>query len=138
MKKTVIAKMVLSSMVVLMSTSHAGFFSNTAHSRANCATFVESVTWNGQESHWWRVKSLHTSAQGAQHMIDTFMAYTWRAAAFHSGESLRENNPWTSQGYHFYMDDNGREIYDVYTMATDCSAYDGWWSRSIYSLQASN
>ena len=110
--------------------SYAGFVSTTAHSRANCATFVESVTWNGKEHHWWRVRSLHTSAKGAQHLVDTSMIYSWRAAAFHAGESLRSDNPWLSQGYHFYADNNGREIFDVYTVADDCRAYDGWWDRS--------
>lgn len=109
-------------------TTFAGFFGTTAHSRANCLTFVESVTWNALESHWWRVKSLHTSAKGANHLVDTFMAYTWRAAAYHAGESNKDlHDPWVSQGYHFYMGNNGKEVYDAYTYATDCSAYDGWW-----------
>lgn len=60
-------------------------------------------------------------------MIDTSMAYTWRAAAYHKGESLRSDSPWIAQGYHFYMNNNGKEIYDTYTYAEDCNAYDGWW-----------
>ncbi len=113
---------------ITMNTCYAGFFGNTAHSRANCLTFNESVTWNARESHWWRVKSLHTSAKGERHIVDTLMAYTWRAAAFHHGEANRDpKDSWIAQGYHFYMDDKGREIYDVYTYSKDCSAYDGWW-----------
>ena len=127
--KKIVTGVALSCVINLISTiSHAGLFGNTAHSRANCLTFNESVTWNAQESHWWRVKSLHTSAKGAQHLIDTFMAYTWRAAAYHVGESNKDlHDPWTAQGYHFYLADNGKEIYDAYTISTDCSAYDGWW-----------
>ena len=127
--KKIVTGVALSCVINLLSnTSQAGLFGITAHSRANCLTFNESVTWNAQESHWWRVKSLHTSAKGAQHLVDTFMAYTWRAAAYHAGESNKDlHDPWTAQGYHFYLADNGKEIYDVYTMSTDCSAYDGWW-----------
>ena len=107
--------------------SHAGVFGVTAHSRANCFTFNESVTWYKDHYYWWRVKSLHQSDKGISHMVDTGMAYTWRAAAFHSGEALGERTgQWFVQGFHFYMN-NGREIYDVYTSSSDCSAYDGWW-----------
>lgn len=68
----------------------SGFFSTTSHSRANCLTFNESVTWNWTEQHWWRVQSLHTSARGERHMVDTQMAYTRRAAAFHAGEANKD------------------------------------------------
>lgn len=125
MKKKIIIGVVL---LHITSFSYAGFFGNTAHSRANCLTFNESVTWNAQEHHWWRVKSLHTAERGQQHLVDTLMAYTWRAAAYHAGESKDLHNPWTAEGYHFYMDEQtGKVIYDVYTISTDCSAYDGWW-----------
>lgn len=106
---------------------YAGLHGTTVHSRANCATFVESVTWNARESHWWRVKSLHSSSKYGQHMVDTQMAFTWRAAAYHVGESMDLHDLWTAEGYHFYMDNYGRQIYDAYTISTDCSAYDGWW-----------
>ena len=64
--------------VIFSNSAIAGFFSTTSHSRANCVTFNESVTWNGTEHHWWRVQSLHTSEKGERHMVDTQMAYTWR------------------------------------------------------------
>lgn len=127
--KKIFTAIVISSAISLVATqSHAGLFGTTSHSRANCVTFNESVTWNAKESHWWRVKSLHTSEKGANHIVDTFMANTWRAAAYHSGESNRDlHDPWMAQGYHFYLANNGKEIYDSYTSSTDCSAYDGWW-----------
>lgn len=111
----------------IITSSQAGVFGTTSHSRANCATFNESVTWNKNESHWWRVKSLHQSERGEAHLVDTGMAYTWRAAAFHAGEALGERTgQWYVQGYHFYLN-NGREIYDSYTSADGCNQYDGWW-----------
>ena len=117
--------------VIFSNSAIAGFFSTTSHSRANCVTFNESVTWNGTEHHWWRVQSLHTSEKGERHMVDTQMAYTWRAAAFHAGEANKDlHNAWTSEGYHFYLDNRGRQIYDSYTVSRDCSAYDGWWDRN--------
>ena len=130
MKRRVTGSVLSLLLDLICTTSHAGFFSTTAHSRANCLTFNESVTWNARESHWWRVKSLHTSAKGANHLVDTFMAYTQRAAAYHVGESNKDlHDPWMAQGYHFYLDGQGREIYDAYTSSTDCSAYDGWWDK---------
>ena len=35
--------------------AHAGIASATAHSRANCLGFNESVTWYLGHSFWWRV-----------------------------------------------------------------------------------
>ncbi len=115
---------------LIASNSHSGFVSNTAHSRANCYGFNESITWNWTAYHWWRVKSLHLNKNGTSHLIDTLMAYTWRSAAFHMKEWEGPNRDnWRVQGYHFYMDNYGREVYDVYTDAKDCAIYDGWWDR---------
>lgn len=108
--------------------AHAGIWGTTAHSRANCFGFNESITWNAHEFHWWRVESVHFHKNGTNHKINTGMNWTWRAAAFHTGEwEGPSGNNWRVQGYHFYRNNNGREVYDVYTEAVDCSIYDGWW-----------
>lgn len=109
--------------------SYAGFWYNTAHSRANCMGFNESVTWNALEWHYWRVQSIHFHNYfNISHMIDTFMNFTWRAAAYHMGEWEGERaDNWHVQGYHYYQDPDGRQIYDNFTDAYDCRQYDGWW-----------
>lgn len=108
---------------------------STVHSRGNCLGFNESVTWNWLEYHWWEVESIHFRQKGRgpdRHMIKVWMAYTWRAAAYDfwkdpAGENA--DNYWV-QGYHFYMDGNGRRVYDAYTQSGDCKYYDGWWERN--------
>lgn len=109
--------------------SYAGFAANTAHSRANCFGFNESITWHYLEPHWWQVVSIHSRNAGS-HSMDTGMNYTWRAAALHVGEITQLHDIWKVQGYHFYKDcSTCNKIYDVYTEAIDCSIYDGWWDK---------
>lgn len=113
------------------SCGHAGWYANTAHSRGNCFGFNESITWNWSEYHWWRVKSLHSYGSDASHMLDTYMGYTWRAAAFDMMvDKMPHYTEWFIQGYHFYMQADGKVIYDVYTQSNNCSAYDGWWETN--------
>lgn len=40
-------------------TVNAGVVAPTAHSRANCGGFNESITWHLGHSYWWRVESHH-------------------------------------------------------------------------------
>ena len=113
---------------------NAGVWNTTAHSRANCASINESITWNGHKSFTWEVVSVHWYKTGTRnetsHSIDTGMNYTWRAAAMHIGEAARDpTTDWRVQGYHFYLNNNGIKIYDVYTEAVDCNIYDGWWGE---------
>lgn len=117
------------SILALSISSHAGFVSNTAHSRGNCFGFNESITWNWSEYHWWDVHSLHIDNTGSEsHLVRTFMIYTWRAAALHVKEwEGPTGKRWTVKGYHFYMRNDGAVIYDVATVGIDCSGYDGWW-----------
>lgn len=112
--------------------SWAGFSATTCHSRANCATFNESITWNYLEAHWWQVISTHTPRHGAPHVMDTGMHYTRRAAAVHVGEATDvKNNPWKVQGMHFYQAcSTCKKVYDYYTESVDCSGYNGWWDKS--------
>jgi hypothetical protein len=114
--------------------ANAGFYGNTAHSRGNCAGFNESITWNWSEYHWWKVDSMHWHQKGhgqGDHKVTAFMAYTWRSAAFDFMKDPSDQYPdqYRVEGYHFYMDYNGKVIYDVHTQSTDCGGYDGWWDK---------
>lgn len=118
--------------LIMIAHAHAGWYASTAHSRANCYGFNESITWNWTEYHWWKVISLHFRVHGSgfDHKTDAWMAYTWRAAAFHMGEWEGDKaNNWRVQGYHFYMRNDGVVIYDAYTQSVDCNMYDGWWDK---------
>lgn len=121
----------VSTLLVFSCTTQAGFYANTAHSRANCYGFNESITWNWSEYHWWEVHSFHDcerEGECANHLIKIPMMYTWRCAAFHTKEwEGPYADRWYVRGYHFYMDVNGRRIYDAYTSASNCAIYDGWW-----------
>ncbi|HWW39648.1 hypothetical protein [Pedobacter sp.] len=114
------------SVLLLSTATHAGTFKTTCHSRANCAGVNESITWNGQEEHWWRVFSIHRSKKLGDHSENTFMKYGHRCAIVHWTEAQDEHNPWVVEGYHFYMDLNGYEVYDCYTYATGCNLTEGW------------
>ncbi len=119
-------------LAALSFTSSAGWYANTAHSRANCVGFNESITWNWSEYHWWEVRSTHFYQKGngpGTHQLISWMAYTWRAAAldyFTDPAGEKADNYWV-QGYHFYLDNDGKKVYDAYTQAGDCAIYDGWW-----------
>ncbi|MBA2648973.1 MAG: hypothetical protein H0U75_05095 [Legionella sp.] len=109
----------------------AGFWGPTAHSRANCAGFNESVTWHAGHSYFWRVKGLHYPYGWLKpaHILDTGKAFTWRAAVLHATEAYSSRGDrWTVAGYHFWYP-NGKELVDVITTATDCAIYDGWWDQ---------
>lgn len=113
----------------ISSLSYAGFFGPTAHSRANCAGFNESVTWHAGHSYDWRVESHHYPEgwPNPHHIINTGKQHTWRAAAYHPTEAYSSRgDKWWVNGYHFYYS-NGKERLDVMTSVGDCSIYDGWW-----------
>jgi hypothetical protein len=109
---------------------YSGISAPTAHSRANCNGYNESVTWQLNHSYFWRVESHHfptvTSSLPA-HILNTGKFFTWRAVAYHPTEAYSSRgDKWYVKGYHFYYP-NGKEVLDVVTTATDCSIYDGWW-----------
>lgn len=108
----------------------AGAWKPTAHSRANCGGFNESVTWHLGHSYWWRVESHHFAPgqpSRPAHILNTGKDYTWRAAAYHYAEAYASRgDQWTVAGFHFYYP-NDQERIDVITDAGDCNIYDGWW-----------
>jgi hypothetical protein len=126
------SKIIGCSLLSITVSAYAGFAAPTAHSRANCGGFNESVTWEFATYYWWRVESHHflsISDLRPHHILNTGTNLTWRAAAYHSTEGYSSRGDhWYVSGYHFYYP-NGREILDVVTMATDCDIYDGWWDH---------
>ena len=112
--------------------SFSGAVAPTAHGRANCGGFNESVTWHLGHSYWWRVESHHflsIKEPYPVHVINTGKAYTWRAAAYHPTEAYSSRGDhWYVVGYHFFYP-NGRERLDVVTMAVDCGLDSGWWDH---------
>jgi hypothetical protein len=115
---------------VLLFTSNAGIIAPTAHSRANCIGFNESITWYLGHSYWWRVESHHYSSEHdtrPRHILNTGAHLTWRAAAYHATEAYSSRGDhWYVVGYHFFYP-NGREVLDTITKASNCNIYDGWW-----------
>jgi hypothetical protein len=125
-------KMLYAALLFVPLSSYAGVITPTAHSRANCFGFNESVTWHLGHSYDWRVESHHFLSIGDRrphHILNTGKNFTWRAAAYHATEAYSSRGDhWYVAGYHFYYP-NGREVLDTTTMATDCSIYDGWWDH---------
>lgn len=117
-------------LILATSSLYAGAWGPTAHSRANCGGFNESVTWHAFHNYWWRVESHHFLSVADKrpiHILNTGKNYTWRAAAYHAAEAYSSRgDKWYVQGFHFFYP-NDRERLDVMTMATDCNIYDGWW-----------
>jgi hypothetical protein len=119
-------------LLALMITGHAGLVAPTAHSRANCAGFNESITWHLGHSYWWRVESHHFLSLGDKrphHILNTGKVFTWRAAAYHGKEGWQSRGDhWYVAGYHFFYP-HGREVLDATTMAVDCGLNGGWWDH---------
>lgn len=124
----------LTGLIVLSASliSYAGVLAPTAHSRANCGGFNESVTWHLGHSYWWRVESHHYLSLGddkPDHILNTGKNFTWRAAAYHAAEGYSSRGDhWYVLGYHFYYP-NGLEVLDAVTLAIDCGLDGGWWDH---------
>lgn len=124
MYKSIIATLLISS------AAHAGLWGPTAHSRANCAGFNETVTWQAGHSYLWRVESHHYPKGWTRphHILKSNREVTWRSIAYHATEAYSSRGDgWWVTGYHFFYP-NGKEILDTMTSVGDCSIYDGWWS----------
>ena len=119
-------------LLLLSVNAHPGVVAPTAHSRANCGGFNESITWHLGHSYWWRVESHHflsLSDRRPHHIINTGKIFTWRAAAYHPSEAYSSRGDhWYVAGYHFIYP-NGREVLDATTMAVDCGLDGGWWDH---------
>lgn len=107
--------------------STAGVMTLTHHSRANCASFNESVSWHLRHSYWLWVVSRHRYPNKYDHQLVVDWAITWRAAAYHTNEGY---GGWTVEGHHWMRDSEASLPYQVaQEFVADCSIYDGWWDH---------
>lgn len=119
-------------LTLVSNSSYTGIVSPTAHSRANCAGFNESITWHLNNAYWWRVESHHFPPGWSRplHILNTGTNHTWRAAAYHATEAYSSRgDKWWVNGFHFYYPDGTHERLDTMTSVGDCSIYDGWWDQ---------
>lgn len=113
-----------------ISTSHAGLWGLTHHSRANCFGFNETVTWWANHTFAAHVVSDHyptgrvNKNSNVYHTIDLGKQQGFRHAAYHPTESYDGN--YRVIGFH-YMYVKGREVEVQRDIVTDCDIYDGWW-----------
>lgn len=118
--------------MLLFGSTHAGFYSATAHSRANCAN-NESITWYYLNPWLWHVISFHYDdyrrGGSPYHKIDTGLSHTWRQAAVCWGEGNPRKYNYVV-GFHYYVPaGTNYERLDVNTYAENCNIYDGWWDK---------
>lgn len=114
----------------IASTSHAGLYAPTMHSRANCNGINESVTWQANVPHNWRVDSYHwESNQNSkkEHIKSTKWAWTTIAIGYCLTEPPPKESPmWIVGGYHYKFNHDDQRL-EASTEAIDCNVYDGWW-----------
>jgi len=108
-------------LLLIISSSHAGLFKTTVHSRANCIN-NESITWWNNHPYNWRVVSIHKYGS-LMHSIDTGYKYNDRQAAIHWGEGMA--NFFEVWGYHYLQGYHDKTPFDS-TYATGCEIIDGW------------
>jgi hypothetical protein len=112
-------------------TSYAGFNSLTHHSRANCLSINETVSWDAKLHHDLSVSTYHQQWLNGkvytQHGDSDGKYDTWRVAAVHIGEAYSPYH-WTVEGVHSVYKQYDL-IYTTETQAEDCNIYDGWWDN---------
>ena len=118
-----ISKIIGSALLATTLSAHAGLFSTTVHSRANCLN-NESITWWLNHPYDWRVVSIHKFPGYTQHHIDTGFWYDSRVAAIHWGEGDVLND-WLVWGYHYLLGFSKNVPFND-TYAEHCSIIDGW------------
>lgn len=112
--------------------SYAGFNGLTHHSRANCLTLNESVSWDARGRYRLQVNSIHTDKNKKWHEVHDPVKrpnydLKWRFAAYHIGEAF---SGWTVEGYHYSFNPrNNAWNLDAKETVTDCSIYNGWWKK---------
>lgn len=124
-------KIILSTLLLINIPTYAGLNGLTHHSRANCLTLNESVSW--ELGHRWKIKvdSIHfPPGKKSSHTYtipeDKYLwINSWRIAPFHIGEAISD---WIVVGYHEIWA-KGYTWKLEETSAIDCSIYDGWWNK---------
>jgi hypothetical protein len=109
--------------ILLLSSSYAGLFNTTVHSRANCLN-NESITWWAGHPYDWRVVSIHNRLSVSQtHVIDTGFQFKDRVAAVHWGEGTQGG--YEVWGYHYLFPVYKIVPFDT-THTTSCDIIEGW------------
>lgn len=106
--------------------ANAGFNGLTWHSRANCAGFNESITWDARWYRTYATVSDHFYGRNV-HEINPGFEDSWRSAAYHYAEGY---GGWKVIGSHWMVhEQTGRTFMLGQETVVDCSIYDGWWDR---------
>jgi hypothetical protein len=116
---------VLIATLVIGSNANAAFHGVSHHSRANCIN-NESISWDGDEAHWFWVNSTHVDTRRGTVVcaMSSNWINTWRNAMVHYGEG---RGGWVVIGEHWMFDDKKQPKQMQYEMVKDCSIYNGWW-----------
>lgn len=110
--------------------AYAGIKELTWHSRANCLSINESITWHHGHSYILNTDSYHyygtMDANQPKHIMKTGWVNTWRSADVHWTEGT---GGWIVSGDHYILDKNRQPQLLGSTIVKDCSIYDGWWDQ---------
>lgn len=117
--------------------TYAGFNGLTIHSRANCLTINESISWDATKSHVLSVNTTHSKISYTRGILNyhsipeskngTWVT-TWRNAVIHIPERPESGTYWLVHGDHKEKI-NGVEKNLGCTEASNCNIYDGWWDK---------
>lgn len=126
--------------------AYAGFDGLTAHSRANCLSMNESISWDATRNWDLRVESIHLlhkingpikPNQGdriQRHVMVTGNKLdshnmTWREAQFHFNDPMPNLRYfWEVYGTHYRVEGRKLVVFEQ-TNAVNCNMYDGWWNK---------
>jgi hypothetical protein len=121
--------------------AYAGLNKLTFHSRANCLSFNETVSWDATRKWYLYTYAEHrhlnskTNSWDEVHEVYDGPSITWRSAAYHFNEGY---GGWFVSGMHYFgeEDDQFELRIDIKNSGTeDCSIYDGWWDFSSDDTQ---
>lgn len=111
-------------LMAISSSSFAGVYGLTHHSRANCVN-NETISWQLGHDYWFWIVSRHR-AGNQDHQVVADWDLTWRGAAVHWGEG---HGGWSVEGHHWMKNASGQPTQVAAETVTDCSIYDGWWDH---------
>ncbi len=119
--------MVLCADLLSINCCNAAFNGLTIHSRANCLSLNETISWDW--THYWMLNTMavHYNNGVLQHQYATGWQYTWRSAAVCWGEG---RGGWTVVGAHYIAYKAGDMIPLGGSNATGCNPYNGWWDKN--------
>jgi len=118
-------------LTLLSINTNAAFNGLSYHSRANCAGFNESITWDARWYRTYATISDHFYGRNV-HEIKLTWEDTWRSAAYHYAEGY---GGWQVIGSHWMVDERtARSFYLGTTNVVNCSIYDGWWDSGSPKL----